>query len=502
MHTTYYWQFRRFLVALLGILASAALAQAADNFEFSATTKIAYKAVLSLRFEDAKAATAQTHRTDHNNLAADYVDDYIDFFRIVIDEDKTLYSRLAANKDYRLGRIAQYGNPNSPYHNYMQAQIRLHWAIVKVRFEEYVGAAWEVKKAYALLEQNQRKFPDFIANKASLGVLHAAVGTIPDDYRWGANLVGMSGTIQQGQREVSEVLAFAKKNDFIFEEETIVLYAFLLLHLGNQGDDAWQTIRSPKLNAATSPLACFVQANIALHTAHSDEAIRLLINRPTGEAFYPFWFLEYMLGFAKLNKGDADARTYLTRYVRNFKGNSYIKDTYERLAWEALLRGDAAGYKTNMASCKTQGKTTTENDKKANSDAQNAAVPNVFLLRARLLFDGGYYSRAAALVAEYSEKDFATPAQKLEYWYRQGRIQDKLDNTAKAIIFYNQTIEKGKNDPAYFACNAALQLGLLYERQKNKPQAIIAYNLCLSLSPSEFKAGLHQKAKAGLNRLR
>ena len=474
----------------------------ADNFEFSQNVKAAYKACLSLRLAEAKKLTLAERSQHRNALAADYVDDYVDFFKLFITEEKKEYDRLSANEAYRLGRIDEFGDPKSPYHRYMQAQIRLHWAIVKVKFEDYISAGLDIKKAYALLEENKKLFPDFVANKASLGVLHAVVGTIPADYKWTVSLVGMSGTIAQGQREIEEVIAYSRKNDFLFEEETIVMYAFLLLHLGNKSDDAWRNIHSPKLNAATNPLACFVQANVAMHTGRIDEAIKLLEKCPESADFQPFVYMNYMLGLAKLYKGDKDAAVYLQRFVTTFKGLHYVKDAYLKLAWEALLRDDAAAYAKYLAACRTNGKATTESDKKALRDAKSGIPANKILLRARLLFDGGFFQKALAQLSAFNEKNFTTANTQLEFLYRMGRIHDKLGNEAECIDFYTKTIERGKTETYYFACNAALQLGIFYENKKKYAEARTNFNLCLSISPSEYKDGLHQKAKAGLNRLK
>jgi Tetratricopeptide repeat len=474
----------------------------ADNFEFTPNLKTAYKATLSLRLLEAKRLTANERLAHHNALAADYVDDYADFFKLFITEEKAEYDRLSDNRDYRLERIETLGDKKSPYHRYMQAQIRLHWAIVKVKFEDYLSAAWDIKKAYALLSENQKLFPDFVANKASLGVLHAVIGTIPDDYKWGSNLVGMSGTIPQGLREIEEVLAYSRKNEFLFEEETQVMYAFLLLHLGNQTEEAWKNVRNTKLNPATNPLACFVQSNVAMHTGRTDEAIKILQNRPQSPEYQDFEYMNYMLGLAKLYRGDKDADTYLLRFVKNFKGLHYVKDAYLKLSWNALLRDDNKAFAQYLAACKTHGKATTDSDKKALRDAKAVAIPNKILLRARLLFDGGYFAKAKELLSVYDLKSFATTPNQLEYLYRMGRIYDKLENDALAIDFYNKAIARGKSETCYFACNAALQLGVLYENQKKYAEARTNYTLCLSLSPTEYKDGLHQKAKAGMNRLK
>jgi tetratricopeptide (TPR) repeat protein len=55
--------------------------------------------------------------------------------------------------------------------------------------------------------------------------------------------------------------------------------------------------------------------------------------------------------------------------------------------------------------------------------------------------------------------------------------------------------------PYYYAANAALKLGELYEMQNNFDKAIEAYENCLEMKPDNYRISIHQKAKAGLNRL-
>jgi len=43
---------------------------------------------------------------------------------------------------------------------------------------------------------------------------------------------------------------------------------------------------------------------------------------------------------------------------------------------------------------------------------------------------------------------------------------------------------------------------LIYENKGAYARADSAYHLCLSIKPREYKTSLHQKAKAGLNRLK
>jgi tetratricopeptide (TPR) repeat protein len=85
--------------------------------------------------------------------------------------------------------------------------------------------------------------------------------------------------------------------------------------------------------------------------------------------------------------------------------------------------------------------------------------------------------------------------------YRKGRIYDAMGKQTEAIASYKETIKLGEKEPMYFAANAALNLGFIYEKVHDKTQARYYYNLCINLKDHEYYSGLSQKAKSGLERL-
>ena len=130
-------------------------------------------------------------------------------------------------------------------------------------------------------------------------------------------------------------------------------------------------------------------------------------------------------------------------------------------------------------------------------------IPNLVLLKARLLFDGGYYDKALNELLNSPTKSFLfTRKDLVEYSYRLGRIYHESGNPDKALSFYRLTIQRGKNDPWYFAAASALQMGLIYESRGDFSRADSAYNVCLECKPAEYKNSLSQKAKAGISRIK
>lgn len=474
---------------------------AQSHFTFSSDIRKIYDKTLSLRITEARNLINQTKSREPNNLLLYLVEDYADFFTVFIHEDYEEFKAFLPQKDARIQAVRK-GDENSPYLLYSEADIRLHWALLHLRFEEYFSAFTEVNKAFKLLKKNRERFPGFMPNLKDLGILHAAVGTIPDNYRWGVELLtSLEGTINQGQEEIEEVLEFARDNDFVFEAETKVLYAFMLLHLGNEKGKAWETITTGGLQPQSNPLHCFVVANLAMRTGRNDEAIRILEQRPQSRAFLPLPYLEFMLGLAKLRRLDSDAAQYFQQYLNKFQGRHFIKEAWQKKAWSSLISGEENAYRSEMKKCLTEGHATSGSDKNALKEAQSGRVPDMRLLKARLLFDGGYYHKAHDLLSGFQADDFKDKYQQLEFNYRLGRILQGLERYPEAIQYYSRTIDSGMDEPWFFACNAALQTGIIHESSGKKQAATKAYKTCLSINPDEYRTGLHQQAKAGLVRL-
>ncbi len=469
-------------------------------FRYTLKAQDAYQLVINLRLDEAEEALNNLKLAEPDNLIVYHIEDYVDFFKVFITEDKKLFKKLEKNKNRRLRKIRS-GQKNSPYYLYSQAEINLHWALLRIKFGEYLSAFNEVSDAYQLLKKNDSKFPDFIANKKSLGILHSIVGSVPDKYRWGVKLIGkIDGSIPQGKKEIESVLAYAEKNDFTFREETEIMYAFLLLHLSNQGELAWEVISKSRLDPTKNPLGCFVQANIALHAGKSKEAEAILRKRPYGKKFFDLPYLHYMMGLTKLYRLDAGAEDDFLKFLKYQKGDSYIKEAYQKLAWNALIHGENDQYKHYMALCKTKGNKRQEGDEAAYDDAMRGEMPDVRLLKARMLFDGGYYRKAHGLLEGLKTEDFSNDDLQLEFLYRSARVSQKLGWYTESIVRYLDVLEEKDQTSSYYPCNAALQIGIIYEELGNIKKAREYFKKTLKIKPSEYRTALHGKAKAGLSR--
>ncbi len=470
----------------------------AQQFTFSSNCQIAYQEIMALRLKSGMSYIQDEQKSNPSNYLTHLIADYNDLFTIFISESESELNKRLPNKEKRL-RMLEKGDPNSPYYLYSQAEVNLHWAIARLKFEQYYKAFWEVRKAYKLLKTNQERFPNFKPNLKSLGIIHAFVGTIPDNYKWGVKILGLNGEVKQGMREVKSFLDYTKTNKRHFLEETEAIYAFLLIYLDNNPDKAWHIAQ--KLPTDNNLLNAFVKSDIAARTGRGQIAIQALQNRPQGDDYIEFHFLDYFLGTLLLNRLDATAKYPLQRFVNNFGGMHYIKDAYQKLAWHSLLFDNGTSYHSFMKKCQNQGATFVDADKQANKTAKNGKKPKAELLRARLLFDGGHYQRAYNELQQLSPNNLQQVHQ-LEMNYRYGRVCEKLGKKTEAIQYYQASIQAGYQSSEYFGPKSCLQLGLLYEDEGNKEKARTYYKKCFDFSGYEYENSIEQQAKAGLSRIK
>jgi tetratricopeptide (TPR) repeat protein len=238
-----------------------------------------------------------------------------------------------------------------------------------------------------------------------------------------------------------------------------------------------------------------------MRTGHNEQAIEWMEATPREGVFLSFPYLDYMLGVARLRRLDPAGARHLQAFLAHTRGRHYIKEAYQKLAWAALLRDDEAGYQANMKLVAARGSASAGGDKNALKEARSGIRPLLVLLKPRLLFDGGYYQRAYNAVASYRTIHFSTGLQQLEFRYRKGRILHGLAQYDAALEEYRATIALGKDYTAFYACNAALQAGLIEEQRGNSRQARQYFEQCLTLNPDDYRTGLHHQAKAGLSRL-
>lgn len=482
------------LISLLPLGASA-------NFDFNANCVKAYQNIFELKLGTAKALIAAEKKARPQNSIIPLLENYVDYFYLLTNESKSEFERLEANKSARLDQISK-DDKNSPYYLYAQAEINLQWALVRGRYGAYFAASREINKANGYLKDNQKKFPNFPLNAKGLGLINVVIGSLPDGFMKSAlSTFGVKGDIQAGLNQLDKLAEDLPKSPYEpFYEEVIFYYAYILSDVAKSPQAYTKVMKYTSRIADSSLLKTYMQAYSAARNGKNEQAIEILQNRPKGNFYQPFAYLDYLLGVVRLNKLDVGAMANFNQFLHLNKGNNYIKDTYLHLAWISLLKDDTANYKTFLSKVKSNGSTYVDKDKQALNEA-NSPTPHLVLLKARLLYDGGYLSRALEVLSSSKADDFSSVKDKAEYAYRLARVNDDLGKDDLALQHYQNAFNIGKGQKYYYAAKSAVLMGNIFEKKKNFAKAKAYFNLAISLKDHEYENSIENEAKQGLKRL-
>ncbi len=497
-------QMKRLLILLSFLLSSLTVLPAE---ELSPACTEAYNNILMLRFKKAETLL-HTERNPASAPILAYLYNYISFLQLMIDEDEARFKQLAASK-YQVYRALEAGNSESPWTLYTQAMTDMQWAALRLKFGGYTTAAIEINRAYRLLSANRKRFPDFLPNQTAEGIMQVLVGSVPENYRWVTRLLDMQGTVSDGMSTIQDVLespGLSQRFPYL-QTESLFLFTFISFNLGGEQTEGFEYVKNLlslpiyKDLSGESPLLAYAAAVFQMHAGNNDEALAALSRSPSGPEYYPFHYMNYLNGLVRIQKLDAGASVWFLRYVNHYKGNSFIKSAYQRLAWIELLNGNLNGYRQSMLKAKVRGNALIDGDRQALNEAESGDMPSACLLKARLLFDGGYYPQVSQVLSGCNVQMLPSEKERLELYYRKARNEHQLGHIESAVLLYTNVIDEGSRQPWYYAANASLQLGLIYEMRGDKVKAETCFRRCLSLQYSEYRTGITQKARAGLSRL-
>jgi tetratricopeptide (TPR) repeat protein len=469
-------------------------------YDFDATCQQAYKEITSLRLVNGQKLTAQARQQNPDNLIPDLLDSYIDFFILFFNEDPAELKIREPHFDNYLDKLDD-GPDSSPFYNYSRAVVLIQQACVEIKFGERWSAGWDFRKAFSLIKDNKKKFPAFMPNNMLYGPMQVVAGTIPDGYKWLAGLFGIKGSISNGMALMQRVIDSNDVYAKLFANEAAFYYCYIMFYMQNQPDQVFKFINQRKFDLVNNHLLAYMAANLAINNRMNEYARSIIQNRNNSSAYMqtPVWNFE--LAYVQMRHLElADAIRNYEYFLSHFKGKFYVKDACEKLSWCYYLQGNMAAANNAKEMVLKRGNTDTDADKEAYKNAKSGRWPNVILLKARILNDGGYNDQAMALLQGKTANDFSDPVDQLEFTYRTGRIYDDMNRDDSAIKNYLTAIFLGESRTEYYASRAALQIGMIYEKQGNKTMAIQYYKKCLAMQDHDYKDSMDQKAKSGIAR--
>ncbi len=469
----------------------------AADFDFTPNLQKAYSEVFKLRVQSGRELLS---RENPKNPFRIYIEDFADMAELINSENEKQYEKWLSKEDERLDAIEDL-DTKSPYNRFLRAEVKLHWALIKIRFGHEVKAGYNVIQAYKLLEENQKLFPSFLPNLKSLGCLHVLIGSVPDKQRWIPKLLGLRGNIQLG---MNELRLAAKDKTWGTEAQfcTTFIQAYVLKYDAKQNAEMLQFADNQSDNLNINMVA----TAISLKDNRTEQAIELLKRTPKDASYLYFPIFELYKAETQLFKGNyPQAVLAYQTYLRNFKGQTFLKDTYYKIFLCSWLLGDEKKAKLYLSKINESGNTIAESDKSAQKFYENfqktKTLPNKVLIKLRLLFDGGYFEEAQHQLVSLTEKSFTNQKDQAEFNYRAGRIFQKLNQFDKAASYFERAVALTGSQEWSFAPNSALQLGYIQQQKGQKNKAKAHFEQALAYKNHEYKTSVDNKARAALTEM-
>lgn len=482
------------------VLLSGLISKAHANFDFNPNCVKAYQNIMALKLNTARALINAEKKKNPNNSIPYLLDNYVDYFNLITSENTADFERFKETKNSRISRIEK-EDKNSPYYLFALAEINLQLALSRSREREYFSASMEFNKAYNQLKENSKKFPEFLPNQKSLGMIHAVLGSFPDGLSKALSAFGIRGDTRTGVKILENLIEKLPQSNFShFYDETVFYYSVIQTDIISDSMNYGKIIKITESLDRESLLKTYIRAYAGIKLGNSKNALLELNKRPTGPLYVAYPYLDYLTGLAKLQNLDQSAATSFYNYLKTYRGTNLIKDTYLQLAWIELLRGNNQAYQKASELVKTKGYSVHNRDVQALKEV-NYVMPDINLLKAKLLSDGGYYDRAISQLTGKKTSDFKSLMHQIEFNYRIGRLYDLTSKYDQALKHYQIAIDLGKKQSYSFAANSALRSGIIYEKNKNPVRAKQFFNLSISMKDHDYENSIENRAKEGLKRL-
>jgi len=489
---------KTFLIFLLILIS---LRIKASDFDMNPTMQRAYSEIIKTNLSVGRTIL-ENDKT--NNGVKLYLKSYADLIQLLIDEEIDFYPQFIDNQISRIAYLEKL-DKKSPYNRFLQAEVRIHTAFVKLKFGHEVKGSWEIIKAYKLLEANAKEFPDFLPNQKSLGLLHILIGSTPENYQWVTTLLGLKGNIKQGLAELQNVI---KKDSMYSNEAQLIdylIHAYILKFIPKKLTDFQTFIQQNPDNQ----IFTFFGITTLMKEGKSEVALTIMDNRKMDNNHLPFPFLEYLKAEIYLQKGQYQtALKFYQNFLIKYKGFNFLKDTYYKLFLCYCLNNEEVKGVKYLEKIKMVGSTIVESDKAATKFSEDylnkkslKSTSQKVLMKARLAFDGGYYEKALEFLNAYSENSFDQISDCTEFNYRKGRILQKMNNFPQSITFFERAIVLSENQNWSFGASSALQLGYIYQSKNEKMKSKIYFEKAISYKKHEYKNSVDNKAKAALNEM-
>lgn len=484
------------IIACFFLLAEVASATSDPIWKFSDQVHQAYLLVLNLQPDKAQEILSKVS-DPAQELHKIYVLSLSETVDVLITEDQKKFEQLETNFRKRLQMVETL--PDGPEKFFLEAELNLQRGFNLLNLDQSFNAVFAIRRAYNLTQDCLKKYPTFMPIKKTSGVIQVMIGSVPDKYHWFISLLGMRGSVITGQRQLQEL----RNSRSSLSTEATILFFTVKGFINQQFSEAAGGLTECLKEQPDNRLILFLSINMLTKDSQSENVLHLISELDQHNQGLQMYYVEYLRAEALLNKGEYNkAIVSYQKFIKGYRSLSFKKDAHYKIALCYWLMNDETNANNYFEKAKTAGREQADPDKYAAAQLAENRLPNQKILKVRFLTDGGYYKEAQGAVQSIQFAELKTLKEQTEYFYRKGRLAHKTEEFSVAKIYYEETIHLAKENPWYFAPNAALQLGYIYRDQKNYDMAKKYFEQALSYRRHEYKSSIDSKSRTALEQLK
>lgn len=476
-----------FLVWLCGVAHHAIGAEQGKTL-ITSNIQAAYEATLALDEASAYAFIKQERAARPENPASAWA-------QAMVLTAKQLFYGDPANKEVHLEKLERCArelnrHSNEALASNMEAQIYLAIAAIRGQNEEWLQAGRAARAALLCTQKAMKFSPNAYETQINYGILQTLLGLVPSEYRWLTKLVGLEGSVFEGEKLCLTALSKEGAANKPFALSAIALLVYRPLY---QGENYKLSLnrRTQKLGNQTLaiPLALAAHSAVACHSYVSAHINITKLYTYNGSTFICQTKALYFLG-SNQPKEAADAIDCALSGATKSNKNTMLWLT---VVAHSLQQKAKTPIREAVQAMDTTGKTY-KAEKLTIAKLLNYDSATLKIMHARLLTDAGNERDAAILLNQIQPKQL--PAwQQADYYYRLGKAYEQSESFLSAEKEYLKSATLSSKTPGtYYSSYAALRLGIMYVRTKKVDTAKKYFALALAHPKNPYKATVERKA--------
>ena len=484
------------IIACFFLLTRITSAATDPIWQFSEPVHQAYLLVLNLQPDKAQELLSKVSDPSQE-LHKMYVLSLSETVDVLITEDQKKFEQLENNFRKRLQFVETL--PEGPEKLFLEAELNLQRGFNLLNLDQSFNAVFAIRRAYNVTQDCLKKYPSFIPIKKTSGVIQVMIGSVPDKYHWFMSLLGMKGSVLTGQKQLQEL----RSSKSSLSTEATILFFTIKGFINQQFSEAASGLTECLKEQPDNRLILFLSINMLTKDSQSEKVLHLISDLDQHNQGLQMYYVEYLRAEALMNKGEYNkAIASYQKFIKGYHSLSFKKDAHYKIGLCYWLLNDESNAKIYFEKAKTAGREQSDPDRYAASQLAEDRLPNQKILKVRFFTDGGFYHEAQGAVQSIQFSELKTLKEQTEYFYRKGRLAHKTEEYSVAKIYYEETIHLAKENPWYFAPNAALQLGYIYRDQKNYGMAKKYFEQALSYRRHEYKSSIDSKSRSALEQLK